>query len=245
MNSDPFVRIDLDKGELSRVEPTAYDVRTMHDFNPLSGRYAKDTEPLRGMTSEFEWAKRRLALATEYLIGLSDEFQGYHGSRPKLFEKPFTEMERDALRKSYVEFSDADFARFKKIEGVTDHDVVALNLLAMYKLWEVIKPEVLERAMHMGRTSSDLDSNAFSLVMQDVIGGYYLPKMLELQRMFISKSDEWHKVPEGYRRPFTVIVAQTHEQPAVPTPIRKVVSNVVSAIDQGISHLLVDRKSVV
>jgi adenylosuccinate lyase len=238
MSPDPFERIGLSREELDGVTPSDYDVRTMHEFNPLSGRYAKYTDPLREITSEFEWVKRRAGIGVEYIIGLSEEFQKYKGAKPKLFERPFNEKEKEAFRKVYGEFSDADFSRFRRIEDKTQHDDVATNLLVLFKLWDIVNPVVLERAMHIGRTSSDLDSNAMSEITHDIIGSYYLPRILGVEKTFIGKAGEWHKAPDGYGRPFTVMVAETHEQPAVPMPIKKIASNIVKQIDQGVSKLI-------
>jgi adenylosuccinate lyase len=242
MAADPFAgalaKLRLTRAELDGAKPTDYDRTTMHAFTPLEGRYARYTDQLRGITSEFQAVKRRLGLEIEYLIALGDEFQNYRGSTPRLIERPFSDKERQALSGVYKGFSEKDYAMFKMLEGRTDHDVVAIVLLGQYKLGDVVRPDVLERAMHFGRTSSDMDSNVCSLMMHDILGMYYLPRMLGLQRMFIGKAGEWHKVPEGYRRPFTVIAAHTHEQPAVPTPLKKVVANIAHQVNQGISPLL-------
>lgn len=238
MSPDPFERIGLSRAELDSVEPSDYDTRTMHEFNPLSGRYARYTDPLREITSEFEWVRRRAGIGVEYIIHLSDEFQKYKGSRKRLFDRPFNENEREALRRVYQKFSDADFSRFRRIEDITGHDDVATNLVVLYKSWDIVNPAVLERATHIGRTSSDLDSNAFSLIMHDIMERYYIPKILGLEKTFIGKAEEWHKAPDGYHRPYTVMVAETHEQSAVPTPIKKVVSNIVKQLNQGTSKLI-------
>jgi adenylosuccinate lyase len=238
MAGDPFERIELSKEELDKTVASDYDIRTMHAFDSLSGRYAKFTDPLREITSEYEWVKRRAGIGIEYIISLSDEFQKYNGKRQKLFDKPFSEREREALRKIYKDFSDDDFSRFRKIENKTQHDDVATNMLGLYKAWDIIDPAVWERVIHIGRTSSDLDSNAFSLIVHDIIGNYYLPKILGLQKTFIRKAWKWHNVPSGYGRPFTVMKAETHEQSAVPTPIKKVVSNIVHQIYEGLLDLI-------
>lgn len=239
---DPLLKVGLTKEDLD-IPVTERDRKRMHASTPHGGRYANYTEPLEGITSEFQLVKRRLDIEVEYLIALGDEFQNYKGTRKKLIEYPFGDRERDALRRLYTNFSEQDYVRFKKIERQTDHDVVAMIVLGLYNMGDVIDPELMERALHFGRTSSDMDSNVFSLVMQEILATYYLPAISGLQNMFIGKSKEWHEIPEEikkeYARPFTVIVGQTHEQPAVPTPLKKVVANIASAIDQGISRLVI------
>jgi adenylosuccinate lyase len=236
---DPLAKVGLTGAQLDGMGPSGYDLRTMHAFTPLEGRYAGDTEKLRGITSEFQSVKRRLGMEVEYLIALGDEFQQYNGPRKRLIERPFDDGQREALRRVYRDFSEADYVRFKAIEKLTDHDVVAIILLGLYKMGaDVVDQAVMERAMHVGRTSSDMDTNVFSLMMHEIIADYYLPNMAGLQRMFIKKGEDWHKVPEVYGRPFTVIVAQTHEQPAVPTPLKKVLANIASAVDGGLMQFL-------
>ncbi len=239
---DPLSKAGLTPEDLD-IEPTEYDIRTMHAFTPQEGRYARYTEPLRHITSEFEWVRRRLALESEYLIGLGDEFQNYGGPRKRLIEHPFSDNQRKALRELYTGFSELDFVRFKRIEKETDHDVVAMTILALYNMGDIFDPDLMERAMHIGRTSADMDSNVFSLMVRDIMKEYYVPLIAGLQNLFIRKAEEWHKVPKGYPRPFTVIAAQTHEQNAVPTPLKKVVANIASALDQEISKLVVSGES--
>jgi adenylosuccinate lyase len=235
---DPLSKVGLTDKDLD-IKLTEYDIRTMHAFSPQEGRYAKYTEPLRKIVSEYEWVKRRLALEVEYLIGLGNEFQRYRGPRRRLIEQPFSDNQRKALKELYTGFSERDFVRFKRIEGETKHDVVAMTILALYNMGDIFDSDLMERAMHIGRTSADMDSNVFSLMAMDIMKEYYVPLIAGLQNLFIRKAGEWHNVPDDYPRPFTVIAAQTHEQPAVPTPLKKVVANIASAIDQGISKLVV------
>jgi len=235
---DPLAKVGLTERDMD-VQPTPDDLSEMHALTPHEGRYARYTRPLRGITSEYQSLKMRLGLEIEYLIALGDEFQHYTGSRPRLIDRPFTETERQAMRRVYEDFSEVDFARFKIIEPKTDHDIVAMNILALYNMGDIVDAAVMERALHFGRTSSDMDSNVFSLTVQDILGTYYLPAIMGLQRMFTGKAEEWHKVPDGYQRPFTVIAAQTHEQYAVPTPLKKVVANIAFTLNQALGDFIV------
>jgi adenylosuccinate lyase len=235
---DPLARAGLTERDMD-IQPTPGDISEMHASTPHDGRYAGYTRPLRGITSEYQSLKRRLGLEIEYLIALGDEFQHYTGPRPRLIDTPFTDGERRALRRVYEDFSEVDFVRFKKIEPKTDHDVVAMNILALYNMGDIVDAAVMERALHFGRTSSDMDSNVFSLTVQEIVGKYYMPAILGLQRMFIGKAEEWHRVPDGYPRPFTVIAGQTHEQYAVPTPLRKVMANIATELDQALDSFIV------
>ncbi len=244
MAFDPLSKAGLKESDLP-VEVTETDRRRMHAFTPLEGRYARYVyDKLTKITSEYQNVKRRLEVEIEYMIGLGDEFANYEGTRKKLIERPFGNREREALRGVYQNFSDLDFKRFQKIEKNTEHDVVALCILGLYKMGDVVDPELMERAMHFGRTSSDMDSNVFSLVVHDIMDQFYLPELVSVQEMFIGKAEEWHGVPKEYGRPFTVIQGQTHEKFAVPTPIKKVMANFVDAIDDGLSGFLDGRRRV-
>ena len=236
---NPLEKVGLTPEDI-KIRPKESDKRVMHAYTPGEGRYASSTDQLRDITSEYQWVKRRLGLEMEYLIGLSDEFNEYRGTGKKLIDRPFSERERKALRRVYEKFSNRDYMSFKRIEKESDHDIVAMIILGLYKMGDVVSPEVMERAMHYGRTSSDMDSNVFSLINKDILEDYYLPKIISLQEMFVEKAGEWHKVPDGYARPFTVIAAQTHEQYAVPTAIKKVMANYAYAVDQAISRLIVN-----
>jgi adenylosuccinate lyase len=235
----PLDKVGLTDADLDII-PSDDDRRTMHSFTPHEGRYARYTDPLRKIISEYEWVRRRLALEIEYLIGLGDEFSNYTGEKRKLIEQPFSDREKDAMRDLYSNFSEIDFMRFKRIERETDHDVVAMTILGLYNMGDVVPPDVMERAMHFGRTSSDMDSTTFSLMVQDIVSKYYLPGIFRLQKLFIEKAYEWHQTSKDIGRPFTVMAAQTHEQYAVPTPIIKVMANFVYGLDQGLSKFIVN-----
>lgn len=225
------------------IEPTPDDLRTMHSFTPQQGRYAKHTYQLNDITSEYQWAKRRLLMEVEYLIALGDEFQNYHGTRERLIEKPFNELQREALRGLYGNFSSIDFKNFSTMDNKTHHDIVATILLSLYnmhKTGDVVDPDLMQKAMHVGRTSDDINSNVFSSMLTDILSNYWLPSYIGLSEMFIEKAEQWHKVPEGHPRPFTVVAGQTHEQYAVPTILKKIMSNIASAMGEGLSPFLVE-----
>lgn len=239
---DHLKKVGLKEADLD-LEVSDYDRRTMHAFTPQEGRYARYTEPLRGITSEFQQVKRRLGLEIEYLIALGDEFQNYSGSKRRLIDHPFDDRQRESLRGVYQNFSDLDFVRFKKIESLTDHDVVAMIVLGLYNMGDIVDSQVMERAMHYGRTSSDMDSNVFSLSTQEIISSYYMPLMVELQKMFVQKAYEFHEVPDDYERSFTVLPGQSHEQYAVPTPAKKILANIARHVDEHLSDFIVTSRS--
>jgi len=225
------------------IEPTQDEIYRMHSFTPQQGRYAKYAQELNHIVSEYEWVRRRLNIVVEYLIALGDEFQNYHGTTKRLIETPFSENQRRALRSLYTDFSEIDFRSFQTIDSKTHHDIVAairLGLYKMHKSGDIVDPAIMERAMHFGRTSDDVNANVFGTMLTDILRKYWLPAYIGLSDMFIEKAGEWHGVPEGYERPFTVVAGQTHEQYAVPTPLKKIASNIVSQMEEGLSPFLLE-----
>ncbi|NIO22828.1 MAG: hypothetical protein GTN38_02255 [Candidatus Aenigmarchaeota archaeon] len=238
---DFLKRIGLKPEDLDK-EPTPEDLGQMHSFTPQQGRYAKHTYQLSDITSEYQWAKKRLMMEVEYLIALGNEFQNYYGRRERLIENPFSETQKAALRSLYENFSPVDFKNFSTMDNKTHHDIVATILLSLYKMHktgDIVDPDLMQRSMHVGRTSDDINSNVFSLMLSDILAKYWLPSYLGLSEMFIEKAEDWHEVPEGYERPFTVVAGQTHEQYAVPIPIKKIASNIVAQMEEGLAPFLV------
>jgi adenylosuccinate lyase len=219
------------------IEPSQDEIYRMHSFTPQQGRYDKYTQKLKYIASEYEWVRRRLNIVVEYLIDLGDEFQNYYGTTKRLIEKPFSENQRKALRSLYTDFSPTDFKSFNTIDSKTHHDIVAairLGLYKMHKSGDIVDPVIMERAMHFGRTSDDVNANVFGTMLTDILVNYWLPSYIGLSDMFIEKAEEWDEVPEGYGRNFTVVAGQTHEQYAVPMPLKKIASNIVHQVGEGL-----------
>ena len=88
-------------------------------ISPIDGRYASKTGALADYFSEEALIKYRIQVEIEYFIALCEL------PLPQL--KDFDHGQFEAIRKLYTEFSAADAKRVKEIEGITNHDVKAVE----------------------------------------------------------------------------------------------------------------------
>ena len=95
------------------------DLDILTAVSPIDGRYRSKTEPLAPYFSEYALMKHRVRVEIEYFITLCEL------PLPQLKEFPHDLFE--TLRGFYKNFSEADAARVKEIESITNHDVKAIE----------------------------------------------------------------------------------------------------------------------
>ncbi len=88
-------------------------------LSPLDGRYAAKTDRLRPILSESGFMHHRVKVEIAWLQALS---------QANLAEiKPFSAEANKLLERIASGFTEADAARIKEIEAVTNHDVKAVE----------------------------------------------------------------------------------------------------------------------
>ena len=92
-------------------------------ISPIDGRYNKATSQLAEYFSEYALIKYRLKVEVEYFIALSE----------KKFFKADIKL-KNALRLIADNFSEEDALEIKKTEGITNHDVKAVEYFLKEKL---------------------------------------------------------------------------------------------------------------
>lgn len=100
---------------------------TLSALSPLDGRYASKTDKLRPILSESGFMHNRVKVEINWLQALSQA--GFAEI------KPFSAEATALLDKLVSNFTEADAARIKEIEAVTNHDVKAVE----YWLKEQVK----------------------------------------------------------------------------------------------------------
>ena len=88
-------------------------------LSPLDGRYAAKTDKLRPILSEAGFMHHRVKVEIAWLQALSAA--GFAEI------KPFSASAAALLDKLAADFTEADAARIKEIEAVTNHDVKAVE----------------------------------------------------------------------------------------------------------------------
>jgi adenylosuccinate lyase len=190
--------------------------------SPVDGRYAKQTEVLRSIFSEFGLIRRRVLVEIHWLIALCDA--------PEIDAAlPLSDSSRAKLVAIEANFSAADAERVKAIEATTNHDVKAIE----YFLKEVLERDdslrPLLEMVHFACTSEDINNVAHALMLRDARAAVIEPLNLEiiatLRQLATSLADQ-------------PMLARTHGQPASPTTLGKELANVVARAQRQLDQIM-------
>ncbi|MEM7104106.1 MAG: adenylosuccinate lyase [Bacteroidota bacterium] len=171
--------------------------------SPVDGRYRNKTASLAPYLSEYALIKYRVLVEIEYFIALCTiplpQLQG------------FDQSGFSTLREIAADFSEADAAKVKSIERVTNHDVKAVEYFLKEKFeengWDAYKEFI-----HFSLTSQDINNTAVPLSFKDALKDVYAPLLNEVVSKLEEMSMEWKDIP---------MLARTHGQPASPTLLGK------------------------
>ena len=185
-------------------------------LSPLDGRYAAKTDKLRPILSEAGFMHHRVKVEIAWLQALSNA--GFAEI------KPFSANANALLEKMAADFSEADAARIKAIEAVTNHDVKAVE----YWLKEQVKdvPELLTASefIHFACTSEDINNTSHGMMLKAARNEVMLPALQALTAKLTELAHANAGVP---------LLSRTHGQPASPTTLGKEIANVVARLQHA------------
>ncbi len=179
-------------------------MNTLKAISPIDGRYRGQIAVLENYFSEYALMRYRVMVEVEYLLALSEALP----ERLSLLQDEEVQRELKAL---YENFSEGDGLRIKEIEGVTNHDVKAIEYFIKERLDHDKYARVLE-FVHFGLTSQDINNTAQPLMLHDALEEVWLPTLEEVIGEIEAKAEEWKEIP---------MLAHTHGQPASPTTLGK------------------------
>ena len=188
-------------------------------ISPVDGRYRNKAENLAAYFSEFALIRYRVRVEIEYFIALSEYL-------PQLAELNTPAM-KETLRSVYRDFTEADALRIKEIEGVTNHDVKAVEYFIKEKTDHVLA-EKYHEFIHFGLTSQDINNTAVPLSLKEALDAVYYPGLEEVIGTLRKYAEEWMTVP---------MLAKTHGQPASPTRLGKEIMVFVYRLEQQLALL--------
>lgn len=171
-------------------------------LNPLDGRYARETAPLREFFSEFAYIRGRARLEIAYLIALSQDV--------KLI-RSFSQDELDYLHDLSANFSLDDAEGVKDLERTTRHDVKAIENFLRDRLARTSLADAVSR-LHFGLTSEDVNLTAQAISLGDARDQIMLPALDKIIAQLTVFARRYRSTP---------MLARTHGQPAVPTTFGK------------------------
>ncbi|MGL5937594.1 MAG: adenylosuccinate lyase [Phocaeicola sp.] len=189
-------------------------------ISPIDGRYRGKADALADYFSEFALIKYRVQVEIEYFITLCEL------PLPQL--KDFDRTRFASLRAIYQNFSLADAERVKAIEGVTNHDVKAVEYFIKEEFDKLGDLEACKEFIHFGLTSQDINNTSVPLSIKDALNAVYYPLIEEVIAQLKSYATEWETIP---------MLAKTHGQPASPTRLGKEIMVFAYRLQQQLAQL--------
>jgi adenylosuccinate lyase len=165
---------------------------------------------LRPLLSEAAFVRHRVQVEVEWLIALSDL---------GLAElAPFPATARERLRAIVSGFGEADAARVKAIEAVTNHDVKAVEYFLKERVSGDPQLEAAAEFIHFACTSEDINNTSHALMLGAARDRVMLPALDRLVAALRELAHAHAAQP---------MLSRTHGQPASPTTLGKELANVV------------------
>lgn len=196
------------------------NLTTLTAISPVDGRYRRVTHSLAPFYSEFGLIRYRVLVEIEYLIFLSKI------PLPQL-EGKISDSSEEALRKVYVNFSEADALEIKETEKTTNHDVKAVEYFVKAQLDKLGLSEIQE-FVHFGLTSQDINNTSVPLSLKEGLELEMIPFLKRLIEQLKVKSQEWSAIS---------MLAKTHGQPASPTRLGKEFMVFVERLEEQLRQL--------
>ena len=172
--------------------------------SPTDGRYETLCDDINKIFSEHNLIKTRVKVEIEWLIFLSN-LAGIK-SLPK-----YSNNQIKILRGLYLNFSNQDSKRVKRIEETTKHDVKAVEYFIKEKIKSNKNIYKYKEHIHICCTSEDINNIAYALMLKDAREVLLLQTDL-LQKKLKAMSKRYKNVP---------ILSHTHGQPASPSTMGK------------------------
>ncbi len=189
-------------------------------ISPVDGRYRGKAKDLAAYFSEFALIKYRVQVEVEYFITLCElPLPQLAGIDKGIFE---------TLRNIYRNFTEADAQRIKEIEGVTNHDVKAVEYFLKEQFDRLGGLDSYKEFIHFGLTSQDINNTSIPLSVKEALENVYYPLLNELIEQLRVYANEWANIP---------MLAKTHGQPASPTRLGKEVNVFVYRLERQLAML--------
>ncbi len=182
-------------------------------LSPLDGRYASKTDKLRPILSEAGFMHHRVKVEIAWLQAVSAA--GFAEV------KPFSADAKALLDKLASDFTEADAARIKEIEAVTNHDVKAVEYWLKEKVADVPELVAATEFIHFACTSEDINNTSHGMMLKAARDTVLLPA---LQAVIAKLTQLAHAHAD------IAMMSRTHGQPASPSTLGKEMANVVARL---------------
>ena len=171
-------------------------------ISPIDGRYRDSTNELADFFSEYAFIKYRIKIEVFWLI---------HLVKMDIVGEYVSKEEYVKINNIYDSFNIEKCKRVKEIEGITNHDVKAIEYYVREEL-EKVDLKRLCSFVHFGCTSEDINNLAYNLMIKDAMNSVIIPAMKKLLE----------KVKENAKKDSNIpMLSHTHGQPATPVTVGK------------------------
>ncbi|ANH74009.1 adenylosuccinate lyase [Ralstonia insidiosa] len=189
-------------------------------LSPIDGRYAAKADPLREWLSEAAFMRNRVKVEVHWLIALS---------QAGLAEIPrFSAAAEGALLALVENFAEADAARIKEIEAVTNHDVKAVEYWMKERVKGNAELEAASEFIHFACTSEDINNTSHGMMLKGARDTVIVPTLRRVQARLVELAHANADVS---------MLSRTHGQPASPTTLGKEMANVAARLDRAIRRI--------
>ncbi|OZI61331.1 adenylosuccinate lyase [Bordetella genomosp. 11] len=192
----------------------------LNALSPLDGRYASRGEALRGLLSEAGFMAHRVEVEVAWLSALAD------AGLPEL--PRFSDDARARLKAIVEDFSEADAARIKEIERVTNHDVKAVEYWLKEKVADHVELSRAAEFIHFACTSEDINNTSHALMLSRACNGVLVPTLQKLHAKLAAMAAAHADQP---------MLSRTHGQPASPTTLGKEFANVAARLGRALDAI--------
>ncbi|ARP82473.1 adenylosuccinate lyase [Bordetella genomosp. 8] len=193
---------------------------SLNALSPLDGRYASRGDALRGLLSEAGFMAHRVEVEVAWLAALAD------AGLPEL--PRFSADAQARLRAIVDDFTEADAARIKEIERVTNHDVKAVEYWLKEKVADHVELSRAAEFIHFACTSEDINNTSHALMLSRACNGVLVPTLQKvrdkLAAMAVAHADQ-------------PMLSRTHGQPASPTTLGKEFANVAARLGRALDAI--------
>ncbi|ESH85975.1 adenylosuccinate lyase [Cupriavidus sp. HPC(L)] len=189
-------------------------------LSPIDGRYAAKADPLREWLSEAAFMRHRVKVEVHWLIALA---------RTGLPDMPKFSAQSEAALLALVEhFCEADAARIKEIEAVTNHDVKAVEYWMKERVQDNAELVAASEFIHFACTSEDINNTSHGMMLKGARDSVLVPTLWRVHARLVELAHANAREP---------MLSRTHGQPASPTTLGKEMANVAARLSRAIERI--------
>jgi len=200
---------------------TAAQLSSLNALSPLDGRYASRGDALRPLLSEAGFMVHRVQVEVAWLSALAQ------AGLPEL--APFSAEAQARLTALVDDFTEADAARIKDIERVTNHDVKAVEYWLKEKVADDAELSKAAEFIHFACTSEDINNTSHALMLTAARDQVIVPALRNLYDKLEAIATAQAAQP---------MLSRTHGQPASPTTLGKEFANVAARLGRALDEIL-------